>query len=176
MTKEQAAQASAWYWRSRNFGVDFVSPYNLRCQQYYSKLGLKQAVELFIVDEGNGVAVTINFSASLTDTGAVAGAVGAVLVLPVTVVVGAVSYIEYDNDAQRLMADYWAYMNSFLANPVPPTTPPPQPSWAQQPLQQSPQPLQETTAVPSPVARPCPSCGASLDPDSRFCKYCGARI
>jgi len=163
ITKEEAVQATAWYWRSKQFAIDFTSPYSLRGQRYFSKLGLRQWVDAHCTDEGGGSAISLSFSAELTDEGAVLGAVGAVLILPVTAVVGAVSYVEYENDAQRLMNEFWAYVHDFHKS----QQPPPQesfPPWAQ--AQQGP--------VPAPLA--CPKCGKSLDPDSAFCKYCGAGL
>lgn len=163
VTKEQAVQAAAWYWRSKQFAIDFTSPYGLRGQRYFSRLGLRQSIDVYCADEGKGVAVDLSFSAELTDEGAVLGAVGAVLILPVTVVVGAVSYVEYDNDAQRLMGEFWTYLQSFPKNPQPP----PQesvPPWAQM--------QQRQASAPS----TCPKCGRPLDPEGAFCKYCGAGV
>lgn len=168
ITKEQAVQAAAWFWRSRQFGITFSSPLSLRGEQYYSKLGLRQSVDVWVADEGSGTGVDLSFSASLTDEGAAVGVVGAVLLLPVTVAVGAVSYIEYENDAQRLMSDFWSYIYNFQKDPSPPAGPALPPTWAQgQPAQ----PIAQ--AQPS---RACASCGAQLDADSKFCKMCGAKI
>ncbi len=161
ITKEQAMQAAAWFWRSRQFAVDFTSPYSVRGQQFYSKLGLRQWTDVHAMDEGKDVAVDVGFSAELTDEGAVLGAVGAVLILPVTVVVGAVSYVEYENDAQRLMNDFWTYLSGFAKNPQPPP-PVTVPSWAQGPPQQP--------------GRACPSCKGAVDADAKFCKHCGNKL
>jgi len=171
ITKEQVMQAAGWYWRYRQFGVTYTSPYSLRGGQFYSKLGLRQSVDVTAIDDGPNVGVDVSFSAELTDEGAVVGVVGAILVLPITVAVGAVSYIEYDNDAQRLMNDFWNYLYSFPSNPVPPSGPPVAPSWAQGHV---PQPAMQPPAPPS--ARTCPSCKSALDGDSRFCKFCGAKV
>jgi len=179
VTKEQAMQAASWYWRSRQFGVSFASPYSMSAGQFYSKLGLRQSIYLYAVDEGPTVAVDISLSAELTDEGAAVGLVGAVLLLPVTVVVGAVSYMEYENDAARLLNDFWGYMNSFPKNPQPPA-PAPLPSWAQG---QTAQPVAGSAAAPvpsvissDPQTRTCPTCGISVDHDSKFCKSCGTRL
>jgi len=171
ITKEQVMQAAGWYWRYRQFGITYSSPFSLKGGQFYSKLGLRQSVDVSAVDDGPSVGVDVTFSAELTDEGAVVGVVGAILVLPVTVAVGAVSYIEYENDAQRLMNDFWNYLFSFPKNPVPPSGPPGQPTWAQG---QAPQPAMQFTGPPA--ARTCPSCRSALDIDSRFCKYCGAKV
>jgi hypothetical protein len=171
MTKEQAMQAASWFWRSRQFGVNFTSPYSVHSEQFFSKLGLRQSVDVFAVDEGSSVGVDMSFSAELTDTGGVVGLVGAVIWWPIAVAGGAVSYIEYENDAQRLMGEFWNYVQSFPRNPQPPAGPTPLPTWAQG----APQPSGPQPAV-TPLARVCPSCSASIDPDSVFCKRCGARL
>ncbi len=174
ITKEQAVQAASWYWRSRQFGIAFTSPYSLQGSQFFSKLGLRQSITVYVVDEGPNVALDLTFSAELTDEGAVVGVVGAVLLLPVTVAVGAVSYFEYDNDAVRLMNDFWSYVYSFPGNPQPPPMAPP-PSWAAQAPQQQQGPIAPPPAPP-PQPRKCPSCGMVVDADSKFCKNCGAKI
>lgn len=171
LTKEQAMQAAGWFWRSRQFGVNFTSPYSVHCEQFYSKLGLRQSVDVYAVDEGSNVGINLAFSAELTDAGGVVGIVGAVIWLPITVAAGAVSYIEYERDAQRLMADFWGYLHAFPSNPQPPAGPAPLPSWAQG---QPPQAAAQPTAAP--VPRTCPKCGGSVDQDSAFCKHCGAKL
>jgi len=169
-TKEQAMQAASWYWRYRQFGITFTSPYSLRGGQYYSKLGLRQWVDVYAMDEGQNVAVDITFSAELTDEGAVVGVVGAVLLLPVTAVVGAVSYIEYENDATREINEFWNYLYNFPKNPQPPTGPEPPHAWAQG------QPAQAAGVPAAITSNKCRNCGAELDSDSKFCKYCGSKV
>ena len=169
ITKEQAMQAASWYWRYRQFGITFTSPYSLRGGQFYSKLGLRQWVDVYAVDEGPNVGVDITFSAELTDEGAVVGVVGAVLLLPVTAVVGAVSYVEYENDATREMNEFWSYIYNFPKNPQPPSGPEPPHSWAQT------QPAPAAAPAPAPSSR-CRNCGAVLDSDSKFCKMCGTPV
>ncbi len=168
ITKDQAAQAASWFWRSRQFGVTFTSDFSLRGVQFYSKLGLRQSVDVWVRDEGQNTGVDITFSASLTDEGAVVGVVGAVLLLPVTVAVGAVSYMEYENDAQRLINDFWTYIYSFSKSPNPPSDRPVPPAWA---AGQSAQPVAQ-----QPNARKCTSCGTQLDHDAKFCKICGLKV
>ncbi len=91
--------------------------------------------------------------------------------LPVTVAVGAVSYIEYENDAQRLVTEFWSYLYNFPKNPQPPSGPSSAPTWAQG---QAPQPAVQFT--PTTAAKTCPTCSSSLDRDSKFCKHCGAKL
>src|SRR5512136_2219337 len=147
VTKEQAMQAASWFWRSRNFGVNFTSPYSLHGEQFYSKLGLRRSIDVWAADEGENVGVDLSFSAELTDVGAVAGIAGLVILWPVALAGGAVSYIEYENDASRLMSEFWSYASAFPKNPQPPSGPAPSPAWAQgqQPVQPAyaPQPPQQ---------------------------------
>lgn len=161
VTKEQAIQASAWFWRSRNFGVSFVSQFDFHGAQFEPKLGLRQSVRVYVVDEGDNTGVDATFSAELTDEGAVLGAVGAVIFLPAAAAVGAVSYVEYENDAQRLMSEFWAHLYAFPKNP-------------------------ETKASKAPAAklpkggrgagRTCPGCDAKQDSDAKYCKHCGMKL
>lgn len=172
LTKEQAIQGAAWYWRSRQFGINFTSAYALSGAQFYSKMGLRQQLAVSCFDMGQGVGVDVTFSAELTDEGAVVGAVGAILVLPVAVAVGAVSYIEYENDANRLLMNFWTYMSSYSSDPKPPQPSDFKPSWTDE----HPAPAPPAAATPSTKAPSCPSCKAALEPDSRFCKFCGAKL
>lgn len=171
ITKEQVMQASGWFWRSRQFGVNFTSPFSVHGEQYYSKLGLRQSVDVLTVDEDSAVGVNISFSAELTDAGGIAGLAGAVIWLPITVAVGAVSYIEYENDAQRLIGDFWNYLQNFPKNQQPPAGPAPLPAWALG------RPPQGTSLVVGPLGtKVCPLCRMTVDTDSVFCKYCGTRF
>ena len=170
MTKEEVMQAASYYWRFNNFGISFSSPYSMQGSQFYSKLGLRQAISIHLVDEGTSIGVDLSLSAELTDEGAAVGVIGALLILPVTVAVGAVSYIEYDNDAQRLMSGFWQYLYGFKKNPVPPSGQPYVPSWAQS------QPTSQVAPQPAGVPRACPKCAAQVDSGDGFCKRCGARL
>lgn len=170
ITKEQAVEGAAWYWRSRQFGVSFSSPYALTGTQFYSKLGLRQQVLVSCFDMSTGVGVDVTFSAELTDEGALVGAVGAVLVLPVAVAVGAVSYIEYENDANRMINDFWTYMSSYSLDRRPPQGAHPVTELAQGQSGAGTAPRAEE------ASRKCSGCGAVADHDSTFCKHCGARL
>ncbi len=170
ITKDEVMQASSYFWRFNNFGISFSSPYSMQGSQYYSKLGLRQSISLHLVDEGPQIGVDLSLSAELTDQGAAVGVIGAILVLPLTVAVGAVSYIEYDNDAQRLISGFWQYLYGYKKNPRPPEGQPYVPSWAQGPP--APQAASSQTGVP----RACPKCAAQVDSSDVFCKKCGAKL
>ena len=170
ITKEQVMNAAGLFWRSRQFGVNYLSPFSMRGEQFYSKLGLRQSVDVITMDEGGGTGVDLQMSAGLTDTGTVVGIVGAIVVLPVAAAVGAVSYIEYENDATRLMNEFWNYVYTFAKDGKPPA-PAPTPAWAQGQA-----PVQTPPAVsPKPPAT-CSKCGAPVDADSLFCKHCGSKL
>lgn len=155
ISKEQAVQASAAFWRSRQFGVSFTSPFSFQAVQFQSKLGLRQSVVVQAVDEGDNTGVDLTFSAELTDEGAAVGAVGAVLVLPAAALVGAVSYAEYENDAQRLMSEFWSRIYALPRDAA----------------------VEHGTASDGPQAGgQCPGCGATQDDDAKYCKYCGNRL
>jgi len=172
LTKEQAMQAASWFWRSRNFGVNFTAPFSVHGEQFFSKLGLRQAIDVWAADEGQTVGVDVSFYAELTDVGAVAGVAGLIILWPVALVGGAVSYIEYENDAQRLMSEFWSYLNVFPKNPQPPSGPAPLPPWAQ-----GQQPLQTPGAPPATAStKECAKCSGKNDLDSKFCKYCGEKL
>ncbi len=89
------------------------------------------------------------FNAQITDEGLIAGAVTAVFLLPVAVLGGAVSYTEYETDAQNMMLAFWQFLGASPASgPV-------------------------SSAPPMPPA--CKGCGSALLPDWKVCPYCGRR-
>ena len=165
LTKEAAMIAASTFWRSRQFGINFTSGYSLQGSQFYSNLGLRQSVNVFVVEEGADVAVDLTLSAELSDEGAVAGAVGVVFLPVVAVAVGAISVMQYEDEAQRVMNDFWSYIFAFPKN----TTS------SGGPVATSPQ--AQAQAVPAPLgARNCPGCNAPQDPEAKFCKHCGTRL
>lgn len=170
ITKEEVMQAASYYWRFNDFGISFATPYSMQGSQFYSKLGLRQSLSLYLVDEGSQIGVDLSLSAELTDEGAAVGIVGAILVLPLTVAVGAVSYIEYDNDAQRLINGFWHYLYGFKKNPTPPAGQPYVPSWAQG------APAPQSAAPTAGAPRACPKCAAQIDSGDVFCKRCGEKL
>lgn len=165
LTKEAAMIAASTFWRSRQFGINFTSGYSLQGSQFYSNMGLRQSVNVFVVEEGADVAVDLTFSAELSDEGAVAGVVGVVLLPVVAVAVGAISVMQYEDEAQRVMNDFWSYIFAFPKN----TTSSGGPGATS--------PQAQAQAVPAPLgARNCPGCNAPQDPEARFCKYCGTKL
>jgi hypothetical protein len=146
-TKEDVITRVSEFLRQAQFRIDFVAPFQLHAEQFYQKLGLRRVMDVWVSDSGTGTVVSIDFSATLGDAETAVGLVGAVLYLPLAVAVGAVSYLDYEADANAMMQSLWAYLSS--GQPAPggaPTMP-----------------------------RRCGNCGQPLDPDARFCKRCGAQ-
>lgn len=152
--------AISTFWRSHQFSVDFQGPTAVAGTQYVSKLGLRRTYSVRADPVEDGYLVSVTFAADLTDEGAVVGIVGAVLLLPAALAVGAVSYVEYENDANALLRMFWDYLNYYSG------------TFGAQPSALPPAP-----AVPAlGAALTCPKCGARSDPDSKFCKYCGSPL
>lgn len=126
-----------------------VSPYQVHGEQFYQRLGLRRTIDIWVSPVGEGSLVTAEISASLGDAEAAVGLIGAVVYLPLAVAVGAVSYLDYERDASSLMTSLWTYLVTVEG-----------------------QPSKEGGGE---VTR-CSNCGILLDPDSRYCKQCGARV
>ena len=124
-----------------------TGPYRFHGSSHYSRIGLRREFDLIIDDVSGGSNLDLTFSAQITDEGLIAGAVAAVFLLPVAVLGGAVSYSEYETDAQNLIVAFWQF---FSARPGATTDKP-------------------TPAMPA----PCKGCGAALLPDWKVCPYCG---
>jgi hypothetical protein len=105
-------------------------------------------MDVWVNDSGSGTVVTIDFSATLGDAETAVGLVGAVLFLPLAVAVGAVSYLDYESDANALIQSLWNYLAAGHQAPG------------------------TTLAMP----RRCGNCGLLLEADARFCKNCGAQV
>jgi hypothetical protein len=147
MTKEDAMTRVSEFLRQAQFHIDFSSPVQLHAEQFYQRLGLRRVMDVWVSDSDSGIVVSIDFSATIGDAETAVGLVGAVLFLPLAVAVGAVSYLDYESDANAMMQSLWAYLSS--GQPAP-------------------------GEVPA-MSRRCGNCGLPLDPDARFCKRCGAQ-
>jgi hypothetical protein len=147
MSKEELVTRASAFLKQAQFTVSFPGAYQLHAEQVYPKIGLRRVADVWVYESGNDVKVTLDISATLGDTEAAVGIIGAVLLLPVAVAVGAVSYMDYETDAANLMGSFWSYMYSATA----PTT-------------------QQFGTLR------CGNCGLELDPDAKFCKRCGAQV
>jgi hypothetical protein len=148
VAKEQLVQTSTAYWGQKGYRINFWGPYQLHGENIESRLGLRQVIDLNITDFNQNVAIDLSLSATLGDTEAVVGAVGLVLIPLAAVVVGGLSYIDYDQRAIESIGGYW---NTIFA-----TSGPGQPQQV--------------------VPLKCRSCGVLLEIDAKFCKNCGAKV
>ncbi len=148
-TKEELVQKAAGYWSNRGYRVEFHGPFLFHAEHFESRLGLRKVIDLSITDYNKDSAVDLALSATLGDTGAVVGGIG-LLVIPVAaIVVGGVSYLDYDQSANAEIADFWRMMLT-------------QPSG--------------TPSQTSPTGKKCPNCGSMNDLDSSFCRKCGTKL
>ncbi len=140
--------AKSWdWWGRQGFHLAKTGPYRFHGSSFYSRIGLRREFDLIVDEVPGGCNVDLTFSAQITDEGLIAGAVTAVLLLPVAVLGGAVSYSEYETDARNLILAFWQFLStapSGSAAKAPPAMPP-----------------------------PCKGCGAALLPDWKVCPYCG---
>jgi hypothetical protein len=148
MTREEVTTRIGEFLRQAQFRIDFASPVQLHAEQYYQKLGLRRVMDVWVTDSGSATLVSIDFSATLGDAETAVGLVGAVLFLPLAVAVGAVSYLDYESDANALIRSLWSYLSASQQVP------------------------RADLAMP----RRCGNCGLLLETDARFCKQCGAQV
>jgi hypothetical protein len=145
--RREDAWTRSWDWWSRQgFRLTQTGPYRIHGSSFYSRIGLRREFDLVIKESAGGSRIDLSFSAQVTDEGVIAGAVTAVLLFPVAVLGGAVSYTEYETDARNLMLAFWQHLGSASAGPS-----------------------GGSVGMPS----PCPGCGSALLPDWKACPYCG---
>lgn len=149
LTPVDAVASAGSFLSQTHFQVTSVSAYQLHAEQYFQKLGLRRTVDIWISDQNGAAVVTAEISATLGDTEAAVGLLGAIIYLPLAVAVGAVSYIDYEQDAAALLTSMWSYLGSSGPRVGGP--------------------------APGPERR-CGNCGLALEPDARFCKRCGAKV
>ncbi|MEM3396586.1 MAG: zinc-ribbon domain-containing protein [Thermoplasmata archaeon] len=157
------------FWRVQGFHLVEMGNYTFSGEHFTSKLGLKRKIQVQLIKNSENVLVDATFCAEITETGAVAGAIGAVLLFPVAVAVGAVSYFEYENDADNLMRAFWHYLYLVTSSPGKNILPPVLPTPEQQ--------MASTVSTPPSATQQifCKHCGAKIEADSKFCRYCGGK-
>ena len=94
------------------FVIDNISISSMHGEQSFDKLGLKRTMDIWISDSEGLATVNVECSATLENSKAAVGLIGAVLMLPVAVVAGAVSYLDYDKDAEYLITSLWDYLDT----------------------------------------------------------------
>jgi hypothetical protein len=149
LSADDATSSVGAFLEHAQFQVTRTGPRQYYAEQYFQKLGLRRAMNVWVTDQGEGSAVSVEISATLGDTEAAVGLVGAIISLPLALAVGAVSYIDYEQDATALVGSLWNQLGSLDA--------------------------QRAGGMPREGHR-CASCGGLVEVDSRFCKHCGAKI
>ncbi len=158
--------AQTWdWWQRAGFALYHVGPNHFIGASYYSNLGLRREIDVRLMDANDALYVDLGFRASITSEGAVGGAVAAVLFFPVAVAGGAISWSQYESDANHLMWSYWHFLWQATGK-------------ASQILGLMPLPYGTPYAATPPpptasVTRVCATCGAGLAADWKSCPYCG---
>jgi hypothetical protein len=157
------------YWSSQGFYVNQISAYYLFGQSYYERIGLRREFYLYLEEKDGDTHINLHFFAKITDTGTIGGLAAAVIALPVAVVGGAISYHEYEKDANSLMYHFWSHLDKITHQPskIP---------------SQAPKPPSQIKETPSPdkiekvSTEACAECGALLPPSWKACPYCGKPV
>lgn len=160
--------AKAWdWWQRAGFALYHVGPNHFTGASVYSNLGLRREIDLRLEEANDALYVDLGFRASLTTEGAVGGAVAAVVFWPVAVAGGAISWSQYESEANTLMGNFWHFLWQGTGKPS-------------QILGVAPLPYGTPYAVtPAPGAiltKACAKCGAGLQPDWKACPYCSTPV
>jgi len=99
------AHAFKW-WQSQGFGLSEMGPGQF-IGSSASRYGLQREATVTVRDLGERTLVELRMRAHITDEGVIAGGLALVLLWPVAVVGGAVSYARYEEDAINLMSTFW---------------------------------------------------------------------
>jgi len=161
--------AKTWdWWQRAGFALYHVGPNHFTGASYYSNLGLRREVEVRLTDANEALYVDLGFRARLTDEGAVGGAVAAVVFFPVAAVGGAISWSQYENDANNLMWNYWHFLWQTTGKPSQILAVTPLPFGTPYPVMAPP--------PSAPAAKVCSKCGAGLAADWKACPYCSTPV
>jgi hypothetical protein len=184
------------YWRVQGFNISQPEHYHLHGEHFRSTLGLRRICDVYLREAQGYVYIDSSFRAKLTDEGTVAGTAAAILFFPAAVVGGAISYSEYEEDANRMLWGFWNYTQTVSASltaqaqapppqyvysrfsdpppgavPPPQTAPQPPATVQQQPVQVPVQAMPAQPPAPAPVASP-----PVHMPPKASCKGCGSML
>jgi hypothetical protein len=158
------------FWSQHGFYVAQLSPFQIRGESYHQRIGLRREFFLRLDEHEDKTYIDLQFNAKITDEGMVGGVAAAVIAWPVALVGGAISYSEYENEANALMYNFWRFVDETTkqTGTVPPGwTPPPSPFDFLSDHRQTPAP------PPQYDTQPCKKCGALLPNNWMACPYCG---
>ncbi|MEK6810332.1 MAG: zinc ribbon domain-containing protein [Candidatus Thermoplasmatota archaeon] len=162
--------AKTWdWWQRAGFALQHVGPNHFTGASVYSKIGLRREAEVRFTDANDALYVDLAFRAHFTEAGAVGGAVAAVLFWPAVVVGGALSWSEYENEANALLASFWNFLWQTTGKPS-------QIVFATAPPFGTPYAVRPQPAPPTAASKVCEECGAGLAPGWKACPWCGQPI
>ncbi len=158
----------AWdWWQRAGFALYHAGPAHFTGSSFHSNLGLRREVMVRLQEANEMLYVDLGFRASITTEGAVGGAVAAVVFFPIAAVGGAISWSEYEKDANALMWNFWHFLWQTTGKPS-------------QILAVTSLPFgTRFTATPPPgpiLTKACPTCGAGLAAEWKACPYCRAPL
>lgn len=162
--------SKAWdWWQRAGFALQHMGPNQFRGTSVYSKIGLRREVEVRLTEANEALYVDLAFRAHFTEAGVVGGAVAAVLFWPVAVVGGALSWSEYENEANALLMSFWYFLWQTTGTPS-------QILFATAPPFGTPYAVTPPPAPPATAAKACGKCGAGLASAWKACPYCGQLV
>jgi len=161
--RDQLFDPLARWWSGQGFYVYQRGPYHVSGESYHSKIGLKREFEMRLDEHEGSTFVDLSLRARITEEGAVGGAVVTVLFWPAALLGGAISYSEYESDAQHLMYAFWSEADRLVSHIAQGTTPP----------LAAPTPPEGVGMERAPPSHVCTSCGAALQTEWKVCPYCG---
>ncbi|UCE35998.1 MAG: hypothetical protein JSW00_10585 [Thermoplasmata archaeon] len=155
--REQIYQQVCDFWTRQGFYVAQISPFHIQGHSYHQKIGLRREFFLRMNEHDGNTYIDLQLQARISDEGLIGGAAAAIIFWPVAVVGGALSYSEYENDANNLMINFWGFVDQITNI---------RGTMSQAPQVPSPQPQPQDTI-------PCQGCGAILLKNWKACPYCG---
>lgn len=160
------------FWTRHGFYVSQIQPYYLYGQSYQERIGLRREFYLFLEERDGDTYVNLHLFARITETGMVGGLAAAVIAWPVAIVGGAISYHEYEKDANSLMYYFWSFMEELTNKKSEIPTKPPEPPKTKQFTEERP----STEKLEKLKTNTCKKCGALLPKDWKACPYCGKSL
>jgi hypothetical protein len=153
------------FWTRQGFYVTQISPVQIQGESYQSNIGLRREFYLHLNEQKDSTYFDLTFRARVTDTGAVGGAAAAVIFWPAAVVGGALSYSEYEKDANSMMYNFWNFVNHITnkKGELPPGAVPPTPPPAHYP----PPPYAPPPPPPPPPSQPPPQAPPQKQPATK---------
>src|SRR3972149_5837020 len=146
--------AKAWdWWQRTGFALAHLGPNQFTGSSVYSKIGLRREVEVRFTESNEALYVDVAFGAGFTAAG----------------VGGPLSWSEYENEANALLASFWYFLWQTTGKAS-------QILFATAPPFGSPYAVTPPAAPVSAAAETCQKCGAGLASGWRGCPYCGQPI